>query len=53
MPSLGKSIDLYLMDGTATGRWQATLVNRNCFVGGESNGQIMWLNEDGVKLKGL
>lgn len=30
MPSLGKSIDLYLMDGTATGRWQATLSNWNC-----------------------
>ena len=30
MPSLGKSIDLYLMDGTVTGRWQATLSNWNC-----------------------
>ena len=30
MPQLGKSIDLYLMDGTATGRWQATLSNWNC-----------------------
>lgn len=30
MASLGKSIDLYLMDGTATGRWQATLSNWNC-----------------------
>jgi len=27
---LGKSIDLYLMDGTAAGRWQATLSNWNC-----------------------
>ena len=24
-----------------------------CIVGGESNGQIMWLNEDGIKLKDL
>ncbi len=30
MASLGKSIDLYLMDGTANGRWQATLSNWNC-----------------------
>lgn len=30
MASLGKSIDMYLMDGTATGRWQATLSNWNC-----------------------
>ena len=30
MSSLGKSIDLYLMDGTAAGRWQATLSNWNC-----------------------
>ena len=30
MASLGKSIDLYLMDGTASGRWQATLSNWNC-----------------------
>ena len=30
MASLGKSIDLYLMDGIATGRWQATLSNWNC-----------------------
>lgn len=30
MALLGKSIDLYLMDGTATGRWQATLSNWNC-----------------------
>lgn len=30
MASLGKSIDLYLMDGTAAGRWQATLSNWNC-----------------------
>lgn len=30
LPSLGKCIDLYLMDGTATGRWQATLSNWNC-----------------------
>ena len=29
MASLGKSIDLYLMDGTASG-WQATLSNWNC-----------------------
>lgn len=29
MPSLGKSISLYLMDGTAAGRWQATLSNWN------------------------
>lgn len=29
MPLLGKSISLYLMDGTATGRWQATLSNWN------------------------
>ncbi len=29
MPSLGKSINLYLMDGTAAGRWQATLSNWN------------------------
>lgn len=31
MALLGKSIDLYLMDGTAAGRWQATLSNWNCF----------------------
>ena len=30
MTRLGKSIDLYLKDGTATGRWQATLSNWNC-----------------------
>lgn len=30
MAQLGKSIDLYLMDGTAAGRWQATLSNWNC-----------------------
>ena len=30
MSTLGKSIDLYLMDGTVTGRWQATLSNWNC-----------------------
>lgn len=30
MALLGKSIDLYLMDGTAAGRWQATLSNWNC-----------------------
>lgn len=29
MSSLGKSISLYLMDGTAAGRWQATLSNWN------------------------
>ena len=29
MPLLGKSISLYLMDGTAAGRWQATLSNWN------------------------
>lgn len=29
MPLLGKSISLYLMDGTASGRWQATLSNWN------------------------
>jgi hypothetical protein len=29
MPSLGKSINLYLMDGSASGRWQATLSNWN------------------------
>lgn len=29
MPSLGKSINLYLMDGTASGRWQASLSNWN------------------------
>ncbi len=29
MSSLGKSINLYLMDGTASGRWQATLSNWN------------------------
>ena len=29
MPSLGKSITLYLMDGTASGRWQAELSNWN------------------------
>ena len=28
--ALGKSIDLYLMDGTADGRWQANLSNWNC-----------------------
>lgn len=30
MAQLGKGIDLYLMDGTATGRWQVTLSNWNC-----------------------
>ena len=30
MAQLGQSIDLYLMDGTAAGRWQATLSNWNC-----------------------
>ena len=30
MGALGKSIDLYLMDGTAAGRWQAVLSNWNC-----------------------
>ena len=30
MASWGKSIDLYLMDGTAAGRWQTTLSNWNC-----------------------
>ena len=30
MAQLGKRIDLYLMDGTAAGRWQATLSNWNC-----------------------
>ena len=30
MAHLGKSIDLYLMDGNAGGRWQATLSNWNC-----------------------
>lgn len=30
MASLGKYIDLYLMDGTANGRCQATLSNWNC-----------------------
>lgn len=29
MSQIGKSIDLYLMDGTASGRWQATLSNWN------------------------
>ena len=29
MSALGKSIDLYLMDGASTGRWQATLSNWN------------------------
>ena len=29
MAIIGKSIDLYLMDGTASGRWQATLANWN------------------------
>lgn len=29
MPSLGKTIKLYLMDGSASGRWQATLSNWN------------------------
>jgi hypothetical protein len=29
MPSLGKNINLYLMDGTAAGRWQAALSNWN------------------------
>lgn len=29
MPSLGKSINLYLMDGTASGRWQADLSKWN------------------------
>lgn len=29
MPSLGKSINLYLMDGSASGRWQASLSNWN------------------------
>lgn len=29
MSSLGKSIDPYLMDGSASGRWQATLSNWN------------------------
>lgn len=29
MASLGKSINLYLMDGTASGRWEATLSNWN------------------------
>ena len=29
MPLLGKSIHLYLMDGTAAGRWQAALSNWN------------------------
>lgn len=29
MPMLGKSINLYLMDGTEEGRWQATLSNWN------------------------
>jgi len=29
MPQLGKSINLYLMDGTASGRWQADLSNWN------------------------
>ena len=29
MPQLGKSINLYLMDGTASGRWQADLSNCN------------------------
>ena len=30
MARFGKGIDLYLMDGTATGRWQVTLNNWNC-----------------------
>lgn len=30
MPQIGKNIDLYLMDGGAFGRWQATLSNWNC-----------------------
>ena len=29
MSSLGKSINLYLMDGSPSGRWQATLSNWN------------------------
>ena len=29
MSSLGKSINLYLMDGSASGRWQAILSNWN------------------------
>ena len=29
MSSLGKSINLYLMDGSASGRWQAMLSNWN------------------------
>lgn len=29
MPSLGKSINLYLMDGSEAGRWQASLSNWN------------------------
>ena len=30
MPQIGKNIELYLMDGEASGRWQATLSNWNC-----------------------
>ncbi len=30
MATIGKSIDLYLMDGTTSGRWQAKLANWNC-----------------------
>ena len=31
MSQIGKKIDLYLMDGEASGRWQATLSNWNCY----------------------
>ncbi len=30
MSQIGKNIELYLMDGEASGRWQATLSNWNC-----------------------
>lgn len=31
MSQIGKNIELYLMDGNASGRWQATLSNWNCY----------------------
>ena len=30
MTQIGKSIDIFLIDGTASGRWQVTLSNWNC-----------------------
>lgn len=31
MPQIGKNVEIYLMDGDASGRWQATLSNWNCY----------------------